>query len=246
MLRNFCFCILLILFLSNGNILLAQTVKKIPADKQRALQWKPEKGQYYFSHSLVMEYEDKTEKTKGEIKIYFDPVSGAMCFRKESSFGEAGKAFDFILAFQDGRYIHCGTDENGKKIRTVEKVEDVKPDAETQAQQKENFDTYCVATGNKKVDFGFESAEFTLSYATSENKDKIWITTMPFGTYPLYGFELIGVAASLPVSFDYLYLLGPNQLLTESISSDVTLKLKSLGSDPFLAIIRNYQEVKVD
>ncbi|WP_229254188.1 hypothetical protein [Dyadobacter sp. NIV53] len=225
---------------------MAQTVKKIPADKQRVLQWKPEKGQYYFSHSLVMEYEDKTEKTKGEIKIYFDPVTGTMCFKKESSFGEAGKAFDFILAFQDGRYIHCGMDENGKKIRTTEKVVDVKPDAETQAQQKGNFDTYCAATGSKRVDFGFESVEYTLSYATSENRDKIWITAMPFGTYPLYGFELIEVAASLPVSFDYLYLLGPNQLLTESVSGDVILKLKSLGPDPFLAITRNYQEVKVE
>lgn len=238
--------ILLSIMLFSSHLALSQAAKKFTADKQRALQWKPEKGQYYFSHSIVMDFDDKVEKKKGEIKIYFDPVSGAMCFQKESSFRESGKDFDFIIAFQDGRYLHCGVDENGKKIKNTEKVTDVKPNAEEQAQQKENFETYCIATGNKRTDFGLESIEYDLSYATSENKDKLWITTMPFNIYPLYGFELIEVAASLPASFDYLYLLGPYQLLSELNSKDFTLKLKNIGPDPFLAITRNYQEVKVN
>lgn len=245
MLRNFCYYLVFIILFSSGN-LLAQTAKKFPVDKQRALQWKPEKGQYYFSHSLVISYEDKVEKTKGEIKIHFDPVTGTLCFRKESSFGESGKSFDFILAFQDGRYMHCGSDENGKKIRTVELVEEVKPDAETKAQQKENFDTYCAATGNKRIDFGLESTEYILSYATSENKDKIWITAMPFSIYPLYGFELIEAAAGLPVSFDYLYLLASNQLLSELDSKEMIFKLKNIGPDPFLAVTKTYTEIKVN
>ena len=222
----------------------AQPVKKIAADKQRALQWKPDKGQYYFSHSLVMSYENKQEKTKGDIKIYLDPVTGTMCFKKESSFKE--DEFDFIIAFPDGRYFHCGTDDNGKKIRTSEKVADVKPDAENQAQQKENFSTYCAPTGNKRTEFGFESIEYDLSYATSETKDKVWITTLPFNVYPIYGFELIEVPASLPASLDYLYLLGPNQLISEMNSKDIILKLTSINPDPFLAVTRNYQEVKMD
>jgi hypothetical protein len=222
----------------------AQTVKKIAADKQRVTQWKPEKGQYYFSHSLVMAYENKQDKTKGEIKIYLDPVTGTMCFKKESSFKE--DEFDFIIAFPDGRYFHCGTDDNGKKIRTAEKVADVKPDAEAQAQQKENFATYCAPTGNKRTDFGFESVEYDLSYATSETKDKVWITTLPFNVYPIYGFELIEVPASLPASLDYLYLLGSNQLISEMNSTDIMLKLTSISPDPYLAVTRGYQEVKMD
>jgi hypothetical protein len=222
----------------------AQTVKKIAADKQRALQWKPEKGQYYFSHSLVIAYENAAEKTKGEIKVHLDPVTGTMCFKRESSFQE--NAFDFIIAFSDGRYFHYGTDENGKKIKIPEKVSDVKPDAEMQAQQKENFATYCVPTGNKRNDFGFESLEYNLSYATSDNKDKIWITTLPFNTYPIYGFELIEVPASLPVSIDYLYLLSPNQLISEISSGGIKLKLTGINPDPFLAVTKPYQEVKMD
>lgn len=222
----------------------AQGVKKIAQDKQRAQQWKPEKGQYYFSHALVMSYENAAEKTKGEIKVHLDPVTGAMCFKRESSFQEKG--FDFIIAFPDGRYLHYGTDEDGKKIKIAEKVDDVKPDAETQSQQKENFATYCTPTGNKRVDFGFESLEYDLSYATSENKDKIWITTLPFNTYPIYGFELIEIPASLPVSIDYLYLLSPNQLISEISSGGIKLKLTGINPDPFLAITKSYQTVKMD
>jgi predicted proteasome-type protease len=33
---------LLLLLLLAGNLAISQTVKKIPADKQRALRWKPE------------------------------------------------------------------------------------------------------------------------------------------------------------------------------------------------------------
>ena len=224
----------------------AQAVKKIAADRQRATQWKPDKGQYYFSHSIVFEYEDKAENKKGEVKIYFDPVTGTLCFKKEDSFGDSGKAYDFIIAFQDGRYMHCGIEGSTKKIRTTEKVEEVKPDAETQNQQKENFNTYLAATGNKRIDSGFESVEYDLSYATSENKDKIWVAAMPFSVYPIYGFELIEVAASLPISLDYMYLLGPNQLISGLESKEATLKLKSIGADPFLAMTKNYQEIKVN
>jgi hypothetical protein len=237
---------LLLLLLLAGNLAISQTVKKIPADKQRALRWKPEQGQYYFSHSIVLDYENRAEKTKGEIKIYLNPVSGTMCFKRESSYGKAGEEFDFIIAFTDGRYMHFGPDENGKKIKTSEKVSDVKPDAETREQQKENFATYCAPTGNKRMDAGFESLEYTLSYASSDTKDKLWITSVPFNVYPLYGFELIEVPASLPASLDYLYLLGPNQLIGELDSKDLLLKLKSISADPFLAVTKDYKEVKVN
>lgn len=96
------------------------------------------------------------------------------------------------------------------------------------------------------MDAGFESMEYTLSYATSENKDKLWLANMPFNVYPLYGFELIEVAASLPVSVDYMYLLGTNQLISELDSKDLTLRLTGINPDPFLAVTRNYPEVKMD
>lgn len=224
----------------------AQAPKKITADKQRALQWKPEKGQYYFSHSLVFDYQNKADNTSGKLKIYLDPVSGALCFQKESSFGDRGKSFDFVIAFPDGKYIFCGADDAGKKMRIVEMVKEVKPNAETKAEQQENFTTYCIPTGNKRIDFGLESLEYDLSYATSDNKDKIWLTKTPFSSYPLYGIEFVESAVSLPVSFDYLHMLTSDLLVTEINSKDLILKLGSLEKDPFLATTKGYPEVKVN
>lgn len=224
----------------------AQGVKKIAVDKQRAVQWKPAIGQYYFSHSLVFDYENKADKTKGTLKIHVDPVTGAMCFRKESSFGPKGNAYDFIIGFPDGKYIYCGADEKGKKIKVTELVKEFKPDAETKTQQKEDFITYCVPTGNKRQDFELESWEYDLSYATSDTKYKLWLTKTPFSIYALYGIEFVEAAVTLPVSFDYMYLFSSDALITELNAKDAVLKLTSFGRDPFTAITKGYQEIKVN
>lgn len=224
----------------------AQAPKKIPADKQRALLWKPEKGQYYFSHALVFDYQNKAEKTNGSIKVYLDPVTGAMCFVKESSFGQGGKAFDFVIGFPDGKYIFCGTDEDGKKVRVNEVVKEFRPDVDTKKQQQDDFATYCIPSENKREDFGLTSTEYELTYATSGAKEKIWLTKTPFSVYPIYGLEYVESAVSLPVSFDYMSLLPSDLLLTDMNSKDVVLKLKSFGKDPFTANAKGYQTVKLN
>jgi hypothetical protein len=243
---TFIICFLAGLSLACSNLSFAQANAKIAPDKQRAVQWKPDKGQYYFSHAFVFDYQNKNDKTSGTIKVYLDPVSGAMCFEKATSFREGGKTFDFVIGFPTGRYIYCGTDENGKKIKITEQVKELKPTAETIAEQKENFESSCVATGNKKSEFGFESLEYDLTYATSGNKDKIWLAKVPFSAYPLYGMEFLEGAVSLPVTFDYLHLLSANLLVTGIESKDLTLKLTSFGKDPFLAATKGYQEMKVN
>lgn len=223
-----------------------QVPKKIPADKQRALLWKPEKGQYYFSHSLVFSYQNKAEKTSGTIKVYLDPVTGAMCFLKESSFGQGGKAFDFIIGFPDGKYVYCGVDEAGKKVKINETVSEFKPDADSKKQQQDDFATYCIASENKREEFGLTSTEYDLTYATSGNKEKIWLTRTPFSVYQLYGLEFVEGAVSLPVSFDYMNLLPADLLLSEMNSKDLVLKLTSFGKDPYTANLKGYQLLKVN
>lgn len=224
----------------------AQAPKKIPADKQRALLWKPEKGQYYFSHALVFDYQNKADKTSGILKVHLDPVTGAMCFVKETSFGEGGKAFDFVIGFADGKYIFCGTDEDGKKVRVNEVVKEFKPDVDTQKQQQDDFKTYVVPTENKREEFGLASTEYDLTYATSGSQEKIWLTKTPFSVYPLYGLEFVESAVSLPVSFDYMNLLPSDLLLSEINSKDLVLKLKSFGKDPYTANAKGYAVVKVN
>ncbi|KAA6441690.1 hypothetical protein FEM33_00970 [Dyadobacter flavalbus] len=235
---------LLIIPLFYQKTVFAQAVKKIPADKQRLTQWKPEKGQYYFSHSLVYEYENKAAKTKGTIRIYLDPVSGAMCFLKDSSFMQKGKSFDLVIGFPNGKYTFYGTDDAGKKTRISETVNEMKPDPETVLQQKEDFATYCLPTANKRTEFGLESMEYNLGYATSDTKDKIWLAKTPFSVYALYGLEFVESAVSLPVSFDYMHLLDADRLITEFSSKDTFFKLVRFGRDPYTAITKGYQESK--
>ncbi|MCE7071626.1 hypothetical protein LZG74_15005 [Dyadobacter sp. CY327] len=229
-----------------GAPVFAQVAKKIPADKQRAAQWQPAKGQYYFSHSLVYDYENKADQTKGTITIYLDPVSGGMCFKKENSFGKGGKDFDFVIGFPDGKYIFCGADENGKKMRINEAVGALKPGPDTKAQAREDFSTYWAATGNKRDDFGFESLEYNVSFATSENKDTVWLAKTPFNVYPLYGLEFVESAVAMPISFDYMHLLEPNQLVAEINSKDTILKLKSFGRDPQTVSTKGYTVFKTE
>ena len=241
---NLLYFLLFLILLFSQKLLFAQPVKKIPADKQRSVQWKPEKGQYYFSHALVYEYENKAEKTKGKIRIYLDPVSGAMCFLKDSSFRQKRNAFDFIIGFPNGKYTFYGMDDAGKKIRISETVSEVKPDAETQLQQKEDFATYCLPTANKRSEFGLESIEYNLGYATSDTKDKIWLAKTPFSVYPLYGLEFVESAVNLPVSFDYMHLLDADRLITEFSSANTFFRLIQFGRAPYTAVTKGYQESK--
>lgn len=241
--NHFLYLMLTASFLCANGVTFGQT-KKIPADKQRAVQWQPAKGQYYFSHSLVFDYENKADKTKGTIKVYLDPVTGGMCLKKESSFGNGGKDFDFVIGFPDGKYIFCGQDDNAKKIKITEAVGALKPGPDTKAQAREDFATYWKPTGNTRDDFGFNSAEYEVSYATSDTKDTTWISKTPFSIYPLYGLEFVESAVSLPISLDYMHLLEPNQLISEINSKDTVLKLVSFGRDPQTISTKGYPEFK--
>lgn len=221
----------------------AQVSGKIVPDKKRAAQWKPQLGQYYFSHKLVFEYQ--VDKEKGQMKIGLDPVTGALCFEKDNTYGNTAESFDFILAFPDGKYIYCGADDGGKKIKIVEIVKDLKPDAEREKDRQQDFADHLKPTGNVRNDFGWPSVEYLQTYETSENKDVIWLTETPFSVSHLYGFELLEGTASLPVSMDYSFLLGPHQLVTEIKSNDTKMKLISIDADPIIVNTKNYKEVKI-
>lgn len=235
--------LLAILFSLNVLTARSQTTTKPVPDKKRTAQWKPQLGQYYFSHKLVYEYE--VDKEKGTMKIAVDPVTGALCFEKKDTYGTTAENFDFILAFPDGKYIYCGADDAGKKIKITEILKDLKPDAEKEKDRQQDFADHLKATGNIRTDFGWPSVEYEQTYETSENKDLIWLTEMPFSVSHLYGFELLEGTASLPVPMDYLYLLGSHQLMTELQSKDVKVKLVSIDAEPVIINTKVYKEIKI-
>ena len=214
--------------------------KKPATDAYRNAQWKPEKGKYYFSHALIYEYTRKRDDVKGELWIYIDPVTGTMCFQRESSFGATDDMNEAILALPDGKIIACGKTESGKKIRETFQNRSVKPEPDEMKLQQQTFREQCKPTGNKRNEFGWESEEYVLSYLKTNESSRLWLAEVPFNVYPLYAFDEWEGDAQLPVSLSYAYLLGPKQLVTESDDQYGTLKLVSYEPNPFFLDLNQY------
>ena len=229
-----------LMLLSGRTIAQTTSSKKPVSDAYRNAQWKPEKGKYYFSHALIYEYFNKVDATKGELWIFIDPVTGTMCFQRESSFGATDEMNDVILAFPNGQMIACGKGESGKKIRETFKNNSVTPTPEDVKFQRETFEKQCIPTGNTRQEFGWKSAEHVLTYLKTNEQTKIWLAEVPFNMYPLYAFDEWEGDAQLPVSLSYTYLLSPKQLVTEADDAYMTIKLIAYESNPYALDLNQY------
>lgn len=236
--------LLLLLTGAAGELRAQSKVAAVKADPSRASQWKPDKGKYYFSHALIYEYVLKSDSTKGELWIFIDPVTGSMCFQRESSYGASDDMNDVILALPNGQYIACGSDENGKKTRSIFQNSALTPHPEDVKFQQDSFKEQCKPTGQTRKDFGWESAEHTLSFTRTTEKTKLWLATVPFGMYPLYAFDEWGGDAQLPVVLSFNYVLGPRQLITELDDPYTHIKLVSFESNPYSLDLNQYPKVK--
>ena len=216
------------------------TPKKTGGDAYRNAQWKPEKGKYYFSHALIYEYHNKVDSTKGEMWVFIDPVTGTMCFQRESSFGASDDMNDAILAFPNGQVIACGTTESGKKIREPFKNNSVTPGAEEMKFQREIFEEVCRPTGEVRQEYGWKSTEYVMSYIKTNERTKLWVAEVPFNVYPLYAFDEWEGDAQLPVSLSYTYVLSPKQLVTEADDQYMKLKLIAYESNPYYLDLNKY------
>lgn len=216
------------------------TVNKPAPDAYRNAQWKPEKGKYYFSHALIYEYLNKVDSTKGELWIFIDPVTGTMCFQRESSFGASDDMNDAILAFPNGQVIACGTTESGKKVRQSFKNNSVTPGLEEVKFQREAFQEVCRPTGGTRQEFGWASTEYVMSFIKTNERTKLWLAEVPFNVYPLYAFDEWGGDAQLPASLSYTYVLSPRQLIMEADDQYATLKLIAYESNPYFLDLNQY------
>ncbi len=238
-------CLFLLFLLCNAIQVQSQSVTKVVADKKRATWWKPASGQYYFSHLMVFAYENKQDQKKGQVSIYLDPSTGALCFERDKTFGSTAKFYDYILVFPDGQVISCGIDEAGKKYKVKEKVVEFKPDPFMKDQQEQDFKSFCIPTGSSQEIFGWRTLEYQLTYPKSELSEVLWLAPVPFNVFPLYGFGLLEGTASLPVSFDFIDLIGPNQLITNYISNELSIKLVDIQLHALTINTAIYKELKL-
>lgn len=234
--------LLIFLLLATSGTLHAQTksAKKPPADAYRNSQWKPAQGKYYFSHALIYEYANKVDGTNGELWIFVDPVTGTMCFQRESSFGASDDMNESILALPTGQVIACGTTKAGKKIRESFQNRAVKPEPDEVEYQRETFRDQVKPTGNRREEFGWTSEEYVLTFIKTNERTNLWLAEVPFDVYPLYAFDEWGGDAQLPVSLSYIYVLPAHKLIVESDDQYGTLKLKSYEPNPYFLDLNEY------
>lgn len=228
-------------------LLLSEVVSGLyaqPKPVSRATQWKPEQGKYYFSHVLVYEYLMKSDSIKGELRVQVDPVTGSMCFQRETSFGTTDEVNEIIVALANGKYIACGTDANGKKIRSTYINSALTPHPEDVQFQRDSFKEQCISTGQVRREFGWESAEHMLAFSRTPDKTRLWLATVPFYVYPLYAFDEWGGDAQLPVVLSYNYVLGPKQLITELDDPEVHLQLVRYENSPYVVNLTRF--IKID
>lgn len=223
------------------NQIQAQAPKK-NIDTYRQAQWKPENGKYYFSHALIYSYVNKVDSTKGQFWIFVDPVTGTMCFQKESSFGATDDMNEVILALPNGQVIACGKNEAGKSIRKTYQNPGVVLIPEDIKFQQDNFKALCVPTSRSRKEYGWESTEYVLSYLRTSDKTRLWLAQVPFSVYPLYAFDEWGGDAQLPVPLSYTYVIGSKQLITESDDAYLNLKLISYESNPYFLDLTKYSK----
>lgn len=211
-------------------------------DAARAQKWNPKKGQYYFSHTLTYTYHNIEENSQGEVKIWLDPVTGTMLFLKGSSYHNSN--FEFIIGNPEGKYTFFETDDIGRKIATSETLDEMMPDKQMIEDQKSEFKQNCIAKEGSRTDFGWTSRQYELLYPELDSKDQVWLTEVPFNVYPLYGFDLIEAEVSLPISFDYSYIFGKNQLITEIFATEASMKLTAVEALPVTVEVAEYKEIK--
>lgn len=233
--------VLIVFLLFTAGVAHAQTkpAKKPVADAYRNKQWKPAQGKYYFSHALIYEFTNKVQGTNGELWVFIDPVTGTMCFQRESSFGATDDMNESILALPTGQVIACGTTEAGKKIRESFQNRGVKPEPDEVQYQREAFRDLVKPTGNQRQDFGWTSEEYVMSFEKTNEKTKLWLAEVSFNVYPLYAFDEWG-DAQLPVSLNYVYVLPQNKLVVESEDQYGSLKLKSYEPNPYYLDLNEY------
>lgn len=195
-------------------------------DAYRNKNWHPEKGKFYFSEVMTWKFLNEVlpqgnENRQGEFAIYIDPPTGTMLFTPEA-YGSSSEMTDFIIVFQNGRYIQGFSDEFGKQkymVDTLNKFEDV---SNEQKWVKQDFKNLVKPTGKSKT-FGananqwpvIKAKSYELSYLKTTEKSNLYLSEKPQSLLPMYLFNELDTEARLPVNFNYSQVIPLNYWVLE-------------------------------
>jgi hypothetical protein len=216
---------------------------------ERAKNWKPEEGKYYFSQAFIWAYYDEFADSKGEIKVYVDTLSGTFLFNNEA-YGMSDDA-EFILAFQDGIYMSGYTDANGRKTIKTDTLTEIPTMIAGKQYYDADFQRMSKPTGQKRI-FGknnmkwpiIEGECYRTTFDTPGAFSDDYIVKMNFYMLPVYYFNQRQGGARLKYNFsaalpmDYLLL----ETAYESDGKKIGVNLKNVMPAKLILDISGYEK----
>jgi len=193
-----------------------------------------------FKEQLTFEYQE--EGKKAEFSVYLDRKTSTWLFTNADSFDGTAEGLDFVVAYPNGTYLVCGTDDINHKScqkldsplarKNVLKISG-KPTSKRQVfgQNKYGWPT-------------LNGVAYDLSAGRSEQK--IHLATVNFNCHPLYAFNfLLDTEFHLPAinQIDYPSYSPKNQLVVQE-DGVKGFKLLSISPTEYFVDLKEYKVAK--
>ncbi|WP_273216187.1 hypothetical protein [Runella zeae] len=190
-----------------------------------------------FKEQLTFQYQEGTALK--EMSVYLDRKSSTWLFTNDDSFGGRAEGLDFVVAYANGKYLVCSTDDTGyKACQELESLLAKKSTAKISGKPTANTQIF----GKNKYGWPtFKGQEYEI-YA-GRAIEKVFLTTVPFSCNPLYSYNfLIGIEYYLPLftDIDLPSYLPKNQLVLKQKNN----ALHTLSPTEYYIDLGQYKVVK--
>ena len=190
----------------------------------------------------MLTYEYVQEGQKKEFSVYLNRKSSTWLFTNADSFGGTADGVEFVVAYPNGKYLVCGTDDADQKFCQT---------FDSPLARKNTVKISGKALGKSRV-FGqnkygwptFKGQLYQLN--AGRMTQELYATTVPFDCRPLYAYNsLLGIEHYLPVfqQIDYPSYLPKNQLVL-SEQSPLNLALLSISPTEYFINLSEYRRIK--
>jgi len=190
----------------------------------------------------MLTYEYVREGQKKEFSVYLNRKSSTWLFTNADSFGGTADGLEFVVAYPNGKYLVCGTDDVGQKFCQT---------FDSPLSRKNTVKISGKALGKSRVfgqnNYGWPTFKGQLYQLNAGRMtQEIYAATVSFDCRPLYAYNsLLGIEHYLPVfqQIDYPSYLPKNQLIV-SEQSLLNVKLLSISPTEYFVNLSEYKRIK--
>jgi hypothetical protein len=190
----------------------------------------------------MLTYEYVQEGQKKEFSAYLDRKTSTWLFTNADSFGGTADGLEFVVAYPNGKYLACGTDDVGQKFCQT---------FDSPLARKNTPKISGKALGKSQI-FGqnkygwptFKAQLYQLN--AGRMTQEVFLATVPFDCRPLYAYNsLLGIEHYLPAfqQIDYPSYLPKNQLIVAE-QSPAGLRFQGISPTEYEIDLRVYRILK--